>query len=218
MNKVIGVTLAVALVLISGTIYYGSKTIHDLFGENAKLKEAISRLTQEDQIGYAKVVSQEVSENGKVLSTTLKFVETARGEPRDRILEKEYTIAGDIVHFDALIVTFPTSFVMDGKERSLYLWRRIYGEQMKPADAFPIEEEGKEPQRYKDLLARLGQSDREEFWGSIWELSNDPDALRKHGIRAVYGNVVYKKLEKGLIYVFKIDQTGQVFPETVPDM
>lgn len=218
MSKVIGATAAVALVLVSGTIYYGTKTIHDLFGENTKLKEAIAHLTQEDQIGYAKVVAQEVSERGEVLSTTLKFVETARDDPRERILEKEYTIAGDVVHFDALIVTFPTSFVMDGKERSLYLWRRIYGEQMKPAEAFPIEEEGKEPRRYRDLLLRLGQSDKSEFWESIWKLSNDPDALRKHGVRAIYGNVVYKKLEPGLIYVFKIDQKGQVFPETVPDM
>jgi len=33
-----------------------------------------------------------------------------------------------------------------------------------------------------------------------------------------YGNAVYSRLEEGLIYVFKITPTGQVFIEVVPDM
>jgi len=40
-----------------------------------------------------------------------------------RVLEKEYEIEGDIIHFDALIVKFDEQLVMDGKERTLYLWR-----------------------------------------------------------------------------------------------
>jgi hypothetical protein len=30
--------------------------------------------------------------------------------------------------------------------------------------------------------------------------------------------VVYSRLREGLIYVFKISSTGQVYPEVVPDM
>ena len=37
-------------------------------------------------------------------------------------------------------------------------------------------------------------------------------------IEAIYGNVVYSRLKKGLIYVFKVSPTGQVYPEIVPDM
>ncbi|NLH17176.1 MAG: hypothetical protein GX455_11410, partial [Phycisphaerae bacterium] len=50
----------------------------------------------------------------------------------------------------------------------------------------------------------------------IWALSNDPARLQQLGITAVYGNVVYRKLRPGLIYVFKISNTGQLYPETVP--
>jgi hypothetical protein len=60
--------------------------------------------------------------------------------------------------------------------------------------------------------------DRQTFWAAIWDLANDPEALQQHGIKAIYGNAVYKKLKPGLIYVFKISPTGQLIPETVPDL
>ncbi len=67
-------------------------------------------------------------------------------------------------------------------------------------------------------MAALPIEHRELFWSSIWDLPNDPDMLKEHDIDAIYGNVVYTKLEEGLIYVFKINPTGQVFIEVVPDM
>jgi hypothetical protein len=42
--------------------------------------------------------------------------------------------------------------------------------------------------------------------------------LKEHDIEAIYGNAVYSKLREGLIYIFKINPTGQVYPEVVPDI
>ncbi|MGE4490639.1 MAG: hypothetical protein AB7E95_13950 [Kiritimatiellales bacterium] len=211
-----GLLALVAVIFISGTLFYGTKTVHDLLGENKKLKAAIATLTQEDQIGCAKVLKQE-TRDGK-LYTTLRFIETARGNPLETVLQKEVEIEGDIIHFDALIVTFSSQAVIDGKERSLYLWRRVYGDTQAPADGFAIEEPGAEPARYAGLLSRLRMKDQKTFWSAIWDLANDPEALQQHGIKAIYGNAVYKKLRPGLIYVFKISPTGQLIPETVPDL
>ena len=208
-------TLAV-LGLVGGTFFYGSKTVHDLLAGNEKLKKAISSLTREDQIGFAKVLKQEMREGQ--LYTTIRFVETARGDVLNRVLEKEYEFAGDVVHFDALIVTFEDQMVMDGKARSLYLWRRVYGEDMTPAEGFDIEEPGALPVRYADLLRELKLPEQEMFWEAIWDLANDPEALRDQGIKAIYGNAVYKRLRPGIIYVFKIGSDGQVYPETVLDL
>lgn len=216
MRAIVGLLTLMAVIFISGTLFYGTKTVHDLLGENKKLKQAISTLTQEDQIGYAKVIRQE-TRNGK-LFTTIRFVETARDDRLKTVLEKEYEIEGSTIHFDALVVTFSDQAVMDGKERSLYLWRRVYGEFQSPASGFTIEDSGAEPARYKDLLGRLRLKERTLFWTSIWNLANDPEALKQHGIKAIYGNAVYKKLRPGLIYVFKISPTGQLYPETVPDI
>ena len=215
-RTVFGFLALVAVVFLAGTLFYGTKTVHDLLGENKKLKQALTTLTHEDQIGYAKVVRQE-TRDGKLYSI-IRFVETAREDRLRTVLEKEYEIEGDTVHFDALIVTFSDQAVMDGKERSLYLWRRVYGENMSPAEGFAIEEEGTAPARYADLLERLRLPERKLFWSAIWDLANDPEALQQHGVKAIYGNAVYKKLRPGLIYVFKISASGQVYPETVPEL
>lgn len=202
--------------LFGGALFYGTKTVHDLFENNRKLKQAITNLTHEDQIGYAKVISQE--EKDGTLYTTLRFVETARDNKLETILTRQYTIEGDVIHFDAIIVTFTDQMVMGGGKRALYLWRRVYGENMAPSEGYPIEIASREPARYSDFLENLPVDDREMFWDAIWNLSNDPDALKKHDIKAVYGNAVYKKLRPGLIYVFKISPSGHVYPETVPDL
>jgi len=196
--------------------YQRAMTIHELLGENKELKQAITTLTTEDQIGYAKVISQRTE--GDRLLTTLRFVETSRDDKTKRILQKEYTIEGDVIHFDALIVKFDDKMVMDGKARALYLWRRVYGEKMTPEQGFPIEEPGAEPKRYEDLLEILPVEHQALFWTSIWDLANNPEQLGQHGIKAIYGNVIYSQLREGLIYVFKIGPTGHLYVEDVFDM
>ena len=210
-----GICLVIVAYLGRG-FYYRAITIHELLTENKHLKQAITNLTYEDQIGYAKVLSQEPND-GKIL-TTLKFIETARDDKLKTVLEKEYTIEGDIVYFDALIVKFGDKMVMDGKTKALYLWRRVYSEKMAPDQGFAIEEPGAEPQRYGDLLKLLPMKQKRLFWSHIWDLANDPDKLKEHDIEAIYGNAVYSRLREGLIYVFKISPAGQVYPEVVPDI
>jgi len=212
---VVVISLATFAYLARG-LYRGAMTVHELLAENKHLKQAITNLTHEEQIGYAKVTSQEIQDGE--LFTTIKFVETARDNKRRKILEKEYTIEGDIIHFDALIVKFGDKMVMDGKTKALYLWRRVYGEKMAPGDGFAIEEPGAEPERYSDLLAALPIEHRHLFWSNIWELANDTEKLKQYDVTAIYGNAVYSRLNEGLIYVFKISPTGQVYPEVIPDM
>jgi hypothetical protein len=214
--------LIVIVAALAGVAYLGRTpykavaTIHQLLTENKELKKALTNLRREDQIGYAKVIRQEMKDGE--LFTTIRFVETARDNKLNKILQKEYTISGDIIHFDALIVKFGSKMVMDGRTKALYLWRRVYGEKMTPAEGFPIEEPGAEPQRYKDLLEALPIENRKMFWSEIWELANDTEKLAQYDIDAIYGNAVYWKLREGLIYVFKINSTGQVYPEIVPDL
>ncbi|OHB65321.1 MAG: hypothetical protein A2Y77_02895 [Planctomycetes bacterium RBG_13_62_9] len=221
--------LGVAAALLAGVAYFGggfgrqamtihrqAMTIHQLLGENKELKQAITNLTDEDQIGYAKVISQ-TNEAGRLL-TTIRFVETARDDKTRVILQKEYTVEGDVVHFDALIVKFGDKMVLDGKARALYLWRRIYGEKMSPEAGYPIEECGAEPRRYAGLLKALPIEHQQLFWTEVWDLANDLDKLARHDIKAIYGSVLYHKLVPGLIYVFKINPQGGLYPEAVPDM
>jgi len=212
----VAVLLVGVAAIVGPGLYKGAMTIHELLTENRQLKQAITNLTEEDQIGYAKVVSQQ-NDDGRLV-TTVRFVETARTDKTKKILEKEFSIEGDVIHFDSLIVKFGNQMVMDGESRALYLWRRVYGEKMAPQDGYAIEDPGTEPKRYSGLLEALPIKHQELFWTHIWDLANDPERLKQYDIEAIYGSVIYHKLKEGRIYVFKISPTGHLYPEIVPDM
>lgn len=196
--------------------YHSNLTIGQLIEENKELQMAIANIGAERQIGYAKIISQTEVEGRSV--TKLKFVETDKEDVLKRVLEKEYEIEGDVIYFDALIVKFDKQLVMDGKERSLYLWRRVYSDKMRPEDGFAIEVQGDEPKRYADICSKLNIRDKEFFWKEIWKLADDKASLAEYGVSAIYGNVVYRKVRPGLIYVFKISATGNLYPEVIPDL
>ncbi len=212
----------VALVLASGvgftvyTVHRTGETIHDLLAEKEALKQAIANLTAEEAVGYAKVLKQEEREGR--LFTRFLFVVTDPKDETKRVLEKEFEVEGDVVFFDALIVKFDKKVVMDGRERALFLWRRVYSDKMTPENGFVIEVAGGEPERYAPICAKLSIKERETFWTEIWRLSDDPERLAQSGVRVVYGNVAYKKIRPGLIYRFMVDASGAFFPESYPDL
>ena len=196
--------------------FTANRTIEQLLTQNIELKSAITNLSNESRIGYAKVLSQETRDG--TLYTKLLFVEADPADFTQQILRKEVEIEGDVIHFDTLIVTFSGDLVMDGTERAMYLWRRIYGESTPPNQAFSIEAEGQPSPRYTQLCQKLSIEDRNLFWSEIWALSNNPKRLESLGIKAVYGDAVYRKLQPGLIYIFKVSSTGTLYPEIVPDL
>ena len=208
--------ICVVIIIVGRATYFVSKNIFDLLRENQKLRSAIANLTKEDTIGYAKVIGQPVR-SGKAF-TRLVFVETDRDDPTKHLLRKEYEIEGGVVHFDALVVKFGDQLVADGKERALYLWRRIYGEKMKPEDGLPIEAPGRPSPRYDAIFNKLSMRDRDLFWSEIWRLADNRDRLQATGVRAVFGTVTYRELRPGFIYVFKINNTGGILVEAVPDL
>lgn len=222
-GKLVILVLLAVLGVWGFAAYRSVETFQQFLSENRELKEAITRLTQENQIGYARVVEREVVDGRP--RTTLVFFQTDRDNPDRRVMEGEFTVEGDVVHFDALVVKFDDQMVLDGKQRSLYLWRRIYGEDMAPSAGLPIESPDETPARYRSLLPDPDLWDKlllkpdysEQFWSTIWDLANDTETLKDYGIRAVYGNAVYTRLERGKVYAFKINDAGQIYPEVVQD-
>ncbi|MDQ8206744.1 hypothetical protein QEH52_04435 [Coraliomargarita sp. SDUM461003] len=211
-GMLIGLTALVVAAVLGLSVYFSSSSIHSLLTENHALNQAISNLTQEEQIGFATVLSQDTDALGQV-STKFKFVQTAAGNPKEIVDEQIYTIAGDVVHFDALIIKFSDAYVRSGKERALYLWRRIYGEQTAPEQGAPMAVPESAPERYYAITKSLKLSDRELFWQAIWSLANDPQRLSEYGITAVFGNAIYTRMEVGKVYLFKIGASGQIYPE-----
>ncbi len=214
---ILSLAVVSGFILISIGVYRAGSSVQEILWENKALRMAITNLSHADKIGYAKVISQKRDSQGFVIDTTLKFVETAADDQMQKVLEKQFTIAGDIVHFDALIVKFDNRIVMDGQKKSMYLWRRVYGENTSPAEGITIEPEGATPARYANILKELPLNQQKDFWQAIWDLTDDPDKLKDKGIEAVYGNVTYTRLSPGMLYIFKINATGQIYPEILPE-
>ncbi len=217
-GRLVGTLMALAALVTAGilgmTFYHSTASIHQLLTENHKLNKAVRNLTQEEQFGYATLQSQARNELGE-LQSIVRFVQTAADDPKEVVSEQLFTVTGDIVHFDALIVKFTTEYVKDGSERALYLWRRIYGETTTPADGEAIEMAGSAPERYYSITESLHLKNRDLFWEAIWELANDTNQLSSYGVQAVFGNAIYTRMEPGKVYLFKISSTGQIYPETV---
>ena len=196
-GRLIGTLMALAALVTAGmlgmTFYHSTASIHELLTENHELNKAVRNLTQEEQIGYATLQSQSKNELGE-LQSVVRFVQTAADDPKMIVSEQLFTIKGDIVHFDALIVKFTNEYVKDGSERALYLWRRIYGETTTPADGEAIEIAGTAPERYYSITESLHLQNRDIFWEAIWDLANDTTRLNDYGVQAVFGNAIYTRL------------------------
>jgi len=200
--------LVLVTFLVWGYVAFrGVRTIGDLLQKNEKLKDAILELTSEKDIGYAKVLGRKIID-GKMVQE-IRFVEPAwSGSERVR----DFDIPGEVIYFDAMVVKFESELVLDGKERALYVWRRIYSESLAPEKGYSLEVPGEEPGRYRDWLTRLPLKERQLFWSEIWDLSNNPNRLEEIGVRAVFGNAIYQRMEPGYIYRFKVNSSGQIYP------
>lgn len=196
------------------SFYHSTSSIHELLTENHQLNKAVRNLTQEEQIGYAILQSQSHNDSGE-LESVVRFVQTAADNPKEIVSEQLFTVPGEIIHFDALIVKFTNEYVKDGSERALYLWRRIHGETTTPADGEVIEIPGTAPERYYTITESLHLKNRDIFWVAIWDLANDSTRLSEYGVQAIFGNAIYTRMEPGKVYLFKISATGQIYPEVV---
>lgn len=217
-GKTIGALIALAALVTAGILgvsfYHSTASIHELLTENHELNKAVKNLTREEQIGYAVLQSQSRDDEGE-LQSVVRFVQTAPEDPQVILSEQLFTVPGDIVHFDALIVKFTDDYVKDGTERALYLWRRIYGEHTQPASGEAIEIPGTAPERYYAITKSLKLKNRDIFWEAIWDLANDQNRLSEYGVKAVFGNALYTRLQAGKVYLFKIGPSGQIYPEVV---
>jgi hypothetical protein len=217
-GKTIGILVALTALVTAGILgvsfYHSTASIHELLTENHELNKAVKNLTREEQIGYAVLQSQSRNELGE-LQSVVRFVQTEPGNAKAIVSEQQFTVLGDIVHFDALIVKFTDEYVKDGTERALYLWRRIYGEHTQPSKGQAIEIPDTAPERYYAITKSLKLKNRDIFWEAIWDLANDQNRLSQYGVKAVFGNTLYTRLQAGKVYLFKIGPTGQIYPEVV---
>lgn len=172
--------------------------------ELRRLREVIDRLQAERRIAEVHVLRQDAR------TTTFRFREVRPdGAP---LHERDFTIEGDVVYFDALVIKFEHAYVERGdhlRGRSLYLFERVFGEHQEPAQGFRLDEgvpiayrvngQGGAPSKFE-----------QELWADFWKYALDPQAARAKGIRVAQGEAVRTKLRLGMVYRLTIEAAGGI--------
>lgn len=168
--------------------------------EIQRLNTAIQLLKVDRRVALLDVLAQEKSDTGEVVRTTVRFLEV---DEAGRPLEppRTFTILGDKVYVDALVVKFADHFVEQGdplRAASLCLFQRVFGNAQSPDSGMRIDQENDQPAIY-----RTGQvkSDFErELWSQFWEYARNEEKAREAGIRAAHGEAVYVQAIPGTRY------------------
>lgn len=168
----------------------------------------VGRLTRARRVAQAIVKERAVDANGKVRSR-IRFVEVDdEGKP---LPAKTVEVEGEEVYFDALVLKFDHELVGSGepgKEHSLLLFRRIFGEHQKPSDGARLDEDSKDgvPDVYR--RNREPSAVEIELWNEFWSYANDPKKAAAAGVRVAQGEAPHTRMEKGKIYELTLDQSG----------
>ncbi len=175
---------------------------HELETKNreiARLATAVRLLKVDHRLAYLEVLKQEGTEKQDDLQTTLRFTEVdQQGNPLQR---REFTIQGDVVHVDGLVVKFDDRSIEEAdplRATSLFLFKRLYGDKQKPEEGFSIDRQGAQPAAY--ATGRPMSDFEREIWDRFWEYANDAEKQAKAGIRAAHGQGVYQKVMPGKRY------------------
>ncbi|MEW6743117.1 MAG: hypothetical protein AB1486_10190 [Planctomycetota bacterium] len=175
----------------------------------SELEHIIERLSGETRVAQATVLDQTPGEGG-ALRTTVRFVPVDRNGSALRA--RDFTVEGDLVYFEALILKFDRELVKWGdrlRGKSLHLFRRAYGEKQAPETGFELEG----PQRDEGVPEAYragGQASALErrLWSDFWHLASDPRAAEAEGVRVAQLEAVATRMRPGRLYNITLENQG----------
>ena len=231
MKKIKIITSLIYSVILLIIAILGWKT-YTLFDENfttakRQLKEAKEKITQLEianqklemaniflkktrRLAVISDIVKEKQEGSDAVKTSFCFSEIDLSD--NPIGEKrKFTIDGDILYIDTLVIKFEDDFVEQGdalKGSALCLFNRLFSEKQKPEDGFRLDAEGETPKPYK-LDSPDSSEFEKELWGNFWKLAQDPVFAKTKGVRAAHGQAPSMKLQEGSTYKLEMRNTGE---------
>lgn len=184
--------------------------------QRAQALEAAVRLLRHTERRARIVVLDQAPGPDGHLVTRIRFSElNANGDPIGE--PREFSVTGDEVYVDTLVIKFEDEFITAGdalKGRSLLLFRRIFGDRLRPVDAHVLDREGQMPQAY--AAEKAPSAFERELWAQFWTLANDPAEAKRRGVRALHGEAVSTKLRKAGVYAVTFRSTGELTIQVAP--
>ena len=206
--------LSLATVLIIGLVsiaVYRHHTQADrdrlaLENENEQLKLVVDRLTDERRVVEMLVTDQKVV-NG-IPQTTLLFVEYARNHMA--LAPKTFTICGNQVHLDAMVIKFQRDFVKKNdplRGHSIALFTRMFGNLQAPDQGTLIDSDNQIPEYYQGTDPRISEFEQ-QLWKDFWKLTRDSSYREQMGVRVSNGQGLWWPCDPDLLYTVTLEADG----------
>ncbi len=134
----------------------------------------------------------------------LTFIQYQPGTEKP-IFRKDFTLPGEEVYVDALVVSFDRPLVEGGdglRGKSLLLFRRAFGDKQQPVEGVPLTAAGGAADAPPAIYAvDPSPSDFEkQIWADFWQLANDPTKAKERGVRVAQGEAPHVKAAAGQVY------------------
>jgi hypothetical protein len=206
------VSLAAVLTFgLIGILLYRHHTATDrqmasLENEVVQLNLVVDRLTDERRVAEMLVTGQKTVDG--IPQTTLLFVEYSRSG--STLPPKIFTILGDQVHLDAMVIKFEHDFVKQNdplRGHSIALFTRIFGNRQTPDQGAMIDVPGKIPDYYQGTDPRVGNFEN-ELWANFWKLARDKAYRERMGVRVSDGEGKWWPCDVDRLYTITIESAG----------
>lgn len=169
-------------------------------------EQMIERLSTSRRLAHVKVEKQTRNTSGRIVETQFRFIEL--DERGAELASQDITLPGEVVYIDAWTVKFAHDDVAQGLPmtgRTLVLLRRIYSDQIAPAEGPMIDTPGAVPPAY--AVSDEGRFEQ-RLWTQFWRIASDPELAASMNVRVAQGEAVYKRVRAGQTYELIVDAAG----------
>ena len=175
----------------------------------AKYERYMANLVGSQRAAEVIVEDQTQDEDGQIW-TKIKFLEySVDGQPLEPV--KVFTVPGNVVYFDALVMRYTPEQVQEGKAKSLYLFRRVFTDETRPDmgyKLFDADEEASPPKNLQADTEEIPIQAQQQVWARFQKCLSDPEHAKEQGVDTMYGEAVYDTLRKGYLYTLNIQNNG----------
>ncbi len=148
------------------------------------LKQIVSRLTAEERVAEVWVEDYQKDQNGQVSRVRLKIMEYGG----DKALKPVYCTfsVNDVIHFEAMVIRLNDELIMEGKGKSIYLFRRAFAldDDSQVYESCEINQTLSVPGGYR--LEKADPEVREierKYWESFWNFALDEGRRKSAGVK-----------------------------------
>jgi hypothetical protein len=201
---------------------FGGWSLYEWYREREVLRQIVARLTAEEKVAEVWVEDYRKAPDGRMEKLRLKVMEYGRdGKPLPPVF-CEFT-TNDVVHFEALVIRLDDAIVMDGRGKSVHLFRRAFAldDSGNTYQSCDITRPMAVPGGYR--LEGAGPREREieeRYWKKFWELALDEGARRSAGVKNAQIEAPATRFVPGRLYRLSLEADGglTIQPGTVPQI